>query len=315
MTTLKIGLGLGEMSGSALPIEEVVDQFVAAEEEGFASGWLAQVIGVDALTVAALAGRATSRIQIGTAVVPTWTRHPIIMAQQAMTTQAACGGRFTLGIGLSHKPVIEGVYGIPFEHPAGHMRDYLEIVTPVVTKGSVTYEGDYLTGRTLVGVANGSPVEVIVAALGPKMLEIAGQIADGTITWMTGRKTIESHIAPAIREAAERAERPAPRIVAGLPVCVIDDAEAARERARKIFSIYPTLPSYRAMMDREGVDDAGGIVIAGDESLVEAELKAYVAAGVTEFLLTPLPVGESREDRKRSAERTRELLRSLNSGE
>lgn len=310
---MKIGLGVGELSGSAPNVDEIVDEIVAAEAEGFETVWLAQVFGTDALTDVVAAGARTSKISLGTAVVPTWPRHPMVLAQQAITTNVATEGRLRLGIGLSHKPVIEAMFGIPFENPAEHMEEYLAVLTSLVRGGAVTHTGVKYRVTGSIGVEGAVPFPIYVAALGPRMLAAAGKLADGTITWMTGRKTIESHIAPTIKAASEKAERPAPAVIVGLPVAVCEDVAAARDRASKLFAIYPTLPSYRAMLDREGIADASGLIIAGDEASVEAQLSEYVDAGATEFCLVVVGVGASVEERAESQARTRALLARLSS--
>lgn len=312
MSGMKIGLGVGELSGSAPNVEEIVGEIVSAEGEGFETAWLAQVFGTDALTDVVVAGTKTSKIKLGTAVVPTWPRHPMVMAQQAITTNVAVGGRLRLGIGLSHKPVIEAMFGIPFEKPAAHTEEYLQVLTSLVRGGAVSHMGEQYRVNGTIAVNGAAPFPIYTAALGPRMLKAAGKIADGTVTWMTGRKTIESHISPTIKAAAEEAERPAPSIIVGLPVAVCDDVPAAQERASRIFAIYPTLPSYRAMLDREGIADASGLIVAGDESAVESQLNEYVDAGATEFCLVVVGVGESSEERAESEARTRALLAQLN---
>lgn len=309
---MKIGLGVGELSGSAANVNQIVDEIVNAERAGFDTAWLAQIFGTDALTDLTVAGARTSRIRLGTAVVPTWPRHPLVLAQQASTTNVAVGGRLRLGIGLSHKPVIEAMFGIPFGKPASHMEEYLQVLKSLIDSGSVSYMGSEFKVNGTISIEGATPFPVYVAALGPRMLRAAGKFADGTVTWMTGRKTVESHIAPAIKAAAIEAERPEPSIIVGLPVAVCDDVEAARERAARIFSIYPTLPSYRAMLDREGIADAAGLIVTGDERSVENQLNAYLEAGATEFCLVIVGVGSSSDERSESVQRTREFLASLN---
>jgi len=286
------------------PIDTIVDDVRAAEQEGFASYWLPQVFGVDALTALAVAGREVPRIELGTAVVPTYPRHPMVLAAQALTTQSIIGGRLVLGIGLSHQLVIEGMFGYSFEKPLRHMREYLEALLPLLRDGKVSFQGETITARGAVDVKGATPPPVLLAALGPKMLELAGTVADGTVTWMTGPATIESHIAPAINDAATRAGQPAPRIGVGLPVCVTDNADEARTQASKSFEIYGTLPSYRAMLDREGAAAPGDVAIVGDEDAVSKALEHLGSIGGTDFVGN---IFGSREERIR----TRALLQSM----
>lgn len=306
---MRIGLGLSEFSGGRPNLDEAVDEFVRAEAEGFETGWVAQIFGLDALTVLALAATRTTSIKLGTAVVPIWTRHPLVMAQQAITTNVLAGGRLRLGLGLLHKPVLEAMYGIPFEKPAQHMEEYLNVVTSLVNNGSVATMGaEFYKVMGSVSVDEATPFPVYVAALGPRLLRIAGELANGTVTWMTGMKTIESHVAPAITAAAEAAGRENPEVLVGLPVAVTEDVEEARARASKIFAVYPNLPSYKAMLDREGISDASELIVAGSEDAVEAALNAYVDAGATELVLLPVGVGETSDARAESVARTRQLL-------
>jgi F420-dependent oxidoreductase-like protein len=286
------------------PIDTVVEAARAAADDGFASFWLPQIFGLDALTTLAIVGREVPRIELGTAVVPTYPRHPVMLAQQALTTQAAIGGRLALGIGLSHQLVIEGMYGLSFEKPLRHMREYLEILMPIVGSGTASFTGETISGHAGIDVRGSSPFPVLLAALGTKMLELAGGVADGTVTWMTGPATIESHIVPTITSAAATADKPAPRIGVSLPVCVTNDADAARERAAKIFKVYGTLPSYRAMLDKEGADGPADVSIAGDEDTVRSQIEHLASIGTTDFVANVF--GSSGE-----RERTTALLRSL----
>jgi F420-dependent oxidoreductase-like protein len=247
----------------------------------------------------AVIGREVPGIELGTAVVPTYPRHPLVMAGQALTTQAASGNRLVLGIGLSHQVVIEGVFGHPFEKPARHMREYLTVLGPLIRGEQVKFEGATVTARTMapLKVAGAQPCPVLVAALAPVMLKVAGELADGTITWMVGVKTLSSHIVPTINAAASAAGRPAPRIVVGLPICVTADPDKARASAAKTFAIYGRLPSYRAMLDREGAQGPADVVIAGDEDTVASELGRLADAGATDLAA---PTFGSSEERQRT---------------
>jgi 5,10-methylenetetrahydromethanopterin reductase len=300
---MRIGIFGGEVAGSG-GIDEVVAAAREAANQGFPSYWLPQIFGLDALTTLAVIGREVPDLDLGTAVVPTYPRHPMMLAAQALTTQAATGGRLVLGIGLSHQIVIEGMFGMSFEKPVRHMREYLEILMPLVRGESVSYKGETLTFNGGVGVQGATPFPVLIAALGPKMLELAGSLADGTITWMTGPATLESHTIPTLTKAAEQAGRPAPRVGVGLPVCVTDDPDGARERAGKVFSVYDTLPSYKAMLDREGAGGPADVAIVGDEATVRGKLERLANIGVTD--LAAVEFG-SRDTHPA----TRELLRSL----
>jgi F420-dependent oxidoreductase-like protein len=276
--------------GGGGTIDAAVDSVQQAKDAGYSSVWFSNIFGLDGMTACALAGREVAEITVGTSVVPTYSRHPLYMAQQAMTTQAATGGRFVLGIGLSHQIVIEGMLGLSFEKPARHMREYLEVLMPILEQGTVEHAGDvYRVNNTfgpLERMGTTAP-KVIVAALGPVMLKLAGRLTDGTATWMTGPQTIADHIAPTIRQAAEEAGRSAPMVVAGVPVSVTDDPAAARADADTAFAVYGTLPSYRAMLDREGAAGPGDIAIVGDEDTVRKGIALYADAGVTDLNVAP----------------------------
>ena len=299
---MRIGIFGGDTANG--PIDAIVDAARAAADDGCASFWLPQIFGMDALTALAVAGREVPGIELGTAVVPTYPRHPAMLAAQALTTQAIIGGRLALGIGLSHQVVIESMFGLSFDKPARHMRKYLEILVPLVHSGSVSFAGETLTGHVGLDVKGATPFPILVAALGTKMLELAGTVADGTVTWMTGPATIESHIVPTITVAAERAGRPAPRVGVGLPVCVTDDEAAARERAARLFESYGTLPSYRAMLDKEGAGGPSDVAIVGDEAAVSAQIERLGAIGATDLVANEFGSSDERT-------RTRALLRSL----
>lgn len=302
---MRIGIGIGDVGGKPATIDDLIEQTQAAERDGFASAWFANIFGFDAILTATVCARATSRIEVGTAIVPTYPRHPTAMAQQAMSAAAASGGRFTLGIGLSHQLVIEGMFGLSFAKPYSHMREYLAVLLPLLREGKVAYEGNEFRVNATLDVPGAKPPSVLIAALAPKMLALAGTVTDGTVTWMTGPKTLREHVVPRINEAAAQAGRPAPRVVAGLPIAVSDDVAAARETAGRIFQVYGVLPSYRAMLDREGVENPGDVALVGDESAVGEQIARLAEAGVTDLLASIFPVGK---DPAASIARTRALL-------
>jgi F420-dependent oxidoreductase-like protein len=267
------------INGSALlmqkpSLEALAEHASEAAAAGFASYWLAQGGAIDALTALAFAAPRAPGIELGTAVIPTYPRHPTALAAQAITVQAATGGRLTLGIGLSHRVVIEGQLGLSFEKPIRHMREYLSILRPLLEHGKVAHRGETLSAEVETVLPETPPPPVLVAALGPQMLRLTGREADGTILWVVGPRTIREHIVPTISAAAERVGRPLPRVVAGLPICVTDDEKGAREVARRALVAYSELPSYRAMLDREGVRDAADVAIIGSEAQARDQLAA-----------------------------------------
>jgi F420-dependent oxidoreductase-like protein len=304
MRDIRIGLGIADAGGAALG--DLLAAFERADSQGFQAVWIPNIFGMDALTLAALAGRVTKRLELGTAVVPTFSRHPFYMAQQAATAQAATQGRLLLGLGPSHKVVIENMLGLSFEKPARHVREYVTVVKELLDSGKTKFQGETLRVEASLDVRVPHPCPVLIGGLGPMMRQIAGGLADGTITWMTGPRTLAEVIVPDVRAAAERAGRGAPRVVAGLPIVLTDDPDGARQTAAKMFALYGTLPSYRAMLDAEGVDDPAEIAIVGDERTIESAFRQLASAGVDDVNCSIFPHGG-----KESVERTRELLASL----
>ena len=277
-----------------------------AAEDGFTGWWLAQTGLVDALTVFPAVADTAPGIEFGTAVIPTFPRHPTMLAAQALTTQAVLGDRsLVLGIGLSHKPVVEGYLGMSFDRPIRHLIDYLEVLVPLLTDGRVDYDGEVFTTHfDSVRPAHRTP-SVMVAALGEQALRVSGRRTDGTILWMVGPRTIDDHIRPRLVASADSANRASPRIVCSLPICVTDDAHEVREAANQVFAVYGQLPSYRAMLDREGVQHPGEVAVIGNEEEVSSQLGELERAGATEF--SALEFGRSSDE----FARTREFLRGL----
>ena len=299
---MKIGIFGGDTAGRT--IDDVVADARAAEADGFASYALPQIFALDAMGVLAVVGREVPRISLATGVVPTYSRHPLTMAQQALTVQAASGGRFVLGIGLSHQLVIEGMFGLSFDKPVRHMREYLSVLMPLIHDGKASFKGETIRTEASIGVEPRIPCQVLVAALGEQMLKLAGTVTDGTVTWMTGPATLASHTVPTISAAAAAAGRAAPQIASSLPICVTNDIDAARVRAARDFQVYGFLPSYRAMLDREGAEGPADVAIVGDDATVEKGVRALAEAGVTEYVAS---IYRSREERAR----TRALLKSM----
>jgi 5,10-methylenetetrahydromethanopterin reductase len=297
---------IGYVSAAAGRPQTTLDEIVAEarriESEGFAFYVVPSIFSLDAVGMLTVAGRETESIELIPAVVPTPPRHPAALAQQAMTAQAASGGRFTLGVGLSHRAVIEGMFGLTYSRPALQMREYLSALVPLLQGKPVAFEGEIYNVHAALDVAGGTPVSVLVAALGPKMLEVAGELADGTTTWMTGLRTLSSHIVPGIRRAAEAAGRPEPRIHSSVPIALTSDPSEAREVCNKSFAIYGKLPSYRAMLDREGVESPGDLALVGDEADLREGLRRYREAGVTDFAPSIFPAESG------SVQRTQDFL-------
>lgn len=302
---MRMGMMIGEGTGGSPGLDGLVERARDLETRGFQTAWMANIFGLDAIGALAVVGRETERIELGTAVVPSYPRHPTTMAQQALTTQAASSGRFVLGIGLSHQIVIENMLGLSYERRAKHMREYLSVLGPLLDGKNASFQGEEYRVQMGLQVAGATPVPILVAALGPAMLKIAGEQARGTVLWMTGPRTIETHTAPRIRAAASGAGRADPRIVCGLPIALTSDPERAREVAANAFQMYGTLPSYRAMLDCEGAEGPADVALVGDEKTLRDGIRRLEDAGATDFCAAPFPSDEG------AAERTLDFLSSL----
>ncbi len=303
---MRIGLFLG-LSDILPSLSDYLRAVEEAEADGFDSFWFPQLFGADVLTVIALAGERTERIEMGTAVVPTFPRHPVILAQQALTTQAAAGGRLTLGVGVSHKSTIEDWFGLSYRRPASHMREYLSVLRPLLNEEGVDFNGEEFKVSAVLQMPDPMPCPVLISALGPRMLDIAGELGDGVIVWMTGPKTLETYVVPQICTAATATDKPRPRVCVGVAVAVTDNAAEARDRAGRLFRSYDMLPSYRRMLEIEGVQGPPDLAIVGNETQVEKQLRALANAGATDLLASMFPVHEGTA----SIARTRALLKSL----
>jgi F420-dependent oxidoreductase-like protein len=305
---MRIGL-----TGFGTSVEQVVRQAERAEADGFAALWYPSAVLGDPLVAMALAGRATSTIELGTAVLPSYTCHPVLQAGRATGTAAAIGdGRFTLGIGPSHRPVVEGRYGLSFDTPGRHTEEYVGVLAPLLRGEPVSFRGEeYRVQADPPAQPAGGPVPLLLGALGPRLLRVAGQHTAGTILWMANASSIEKHVAPRIRAAATAAGRPEPRIVAGLPVAVHDDVAEARAEAASVYSVYGTLPNYQRILAHGGVAGPADAVLVGDEAAVGARIRELFEAGATDVWAAPFPVGA---DRAASRRRTRALLAELAAG-
>jgi 5,10-methylenetetrahydromethanopterin reductase len=305
---MRIGIMAAETGGDQALVK-LADQLRRAADDGLASAWLSNIFGLEALTSLAVAGSQVPGIELGTAVVPTYPRHPAVLAQQALTAALAVGpGRLVLGIGLSHKIVIEDMYGYSFDKPARHMREYLSVLRPLLDGTAVSVDGSTLKAHIGLSTPRAAArVPVLLAAMAPRMLQLAGEQADGTVLWMTGPGTVRDYVVPAISAAASAAGRPSPRVVCGLPVCVTSDPAAARARAADELAIYGQLPSYRAMLDKEGAAGPGDVALVGDEDAVAAQILALGDAGATDFIAAEFGGAEDRG-------RTRRLLKAVIAG-
>jgi F420-dependent oxidoreductase-like protein len=276
----------------------VLDHLRTSEEDGFASYWVAQVGLIDSLTLFGAHGHTGSPMELGTAVISTWERHPHMLAAQALTAQSLVGDRLVVGIGVNHQPHVEQSLRLPWHKPVRHMIDYLAILTDLLETGRASHRGEAWSFEGEAAKPSPGVPKVMIAALGDQMLKVAGRRTDGTILWCVGPKTIRSHIAPVINEAAAAAGRPAPAIVCSLPVWVTDDPAPARGFLASILTTYATLPSYRAMLDIEGVDGLGDLSIVGSEQFVADALGEIAASGATDF--TAVPMGGNPDEEART---------------
>ncbi len=289
---MKIGIAVGDLRGPA-DMEELTGQVRAAADAGFATAWSAQAFGWDALTALAVAGSQVPQIGLGSAVVPVPQRHPVVLASQALSVQAASGNRLSLGIGAGIAMMLGTVFGLPSDQPVLRMREYLTVLRPLLRGENVSFRGETLTAAGSVAIPGAEAPDVLLAALGPAMLRLAGELADGTVTWMAGPRTLATHIVPAVTSAAEAAGRSAPRVVAGMLVCVTRNDAEARERIARKFALAGQVPEYRAVLDREGADGPQDVAIIGDEDAVARHLERLAEAGVTELMAAPFgPAGE-----------------------
>jgi 5,10-methylenetetrahydromethanopterin reductase len=313
---MRIGVMVGPERGRyATKVERLRADAEWAEAAGVASIWVPQIPDdFDALTAATIAGLATSRIEIGTAVVPIQPRHPIALAHQALSTQAVCEGRLALGLGVSHHWIVDEMLGLPYERPLAQMRAYLDVLDVALRgPGMVDVENDFYRVHNPLDVTDLAGTSVLLAALGPRMLQLAGERTDGTILWMADERAIGSHIAPSITRAAVSAGRPSPRVVAGIPLCLCrdDEIEAAVARTNRILSEAEMSPNYQRLLEHGDAQTVGDILAAGSEPTIEKRLRAFADAGVTDISFRVVPVGNGRDELIASSQRTREFIAAL----
>jgi F420-dependent oxidoreductase-like protein len=313
---VRLGVMIGaERGDSARKVSRMLADIEWAEAAGMDTAWIPQVPNdFDALLAVALMGTRTTRIELGTAVVPLQAQHPIALARQALSTQAATGGRLALGVGPSHHWIISDMLGLPYERPAAYTRDYLEVLTAAFSgPGPVDVVNETFTVHNPLDLAPVAPLPVLVAALGPVMLSLAGERADGTVLWMADERAVAEHVVPRITKAADNAGRGAPRIVAGIPVCLCapSEVDAARERANRILGEAEVSPNYQRLLDYGDARDVGDLCAAGDETAILARMRRFADAGVTDLSVRLLPIGDNRDELVASKRRTREVIGAL----
>jgi len=313
---MRLGVMIGAERGDmARKVTKLLEDIEWAEGAGFDTAWMPQVPNdFDALTMVSLMGNRTSRIELGTAVVPLQAQHPVALARQALSVHAGSGGRLALGVGPSHHWIVRDMLGLPYQKPAAYTRDYLEVLnTALAGPGPVDVENETFTVHNPTVLGADSPLPVLVAALGPVMLQIAGELADGTVLWMADERAIADHIAPRITKAAENAGRPAPRIVAGIPVCLCSPSEVdeAKVRANRILGEAEVSPNYQRLLERGDARDVGDLCAAGAAEQILRRFRSFADAGVTDLSVRLLPIGETRDELVASKYRTREVISQL----
>jgi 5,10-methylenetetrahydromethanopterin reductase len=323
---MRIGLFISEASPPGSTIEATIERARWADEQGLHTGWVPHVPwSLDALTALALVGPATTRMELGTAVVPTWSHHPYAMAQHALTAQAACRGRLLLGIGPSHQMVAEGWYGADYSGVIHHVREYVEVLEEANAAqvealqgrgaggmgGPVRHEGERYPVQSLLGVPGGEPVPIYLAALAPLMLRLAGERAEGTITWMCDEAAVEGHVAPRLAAAAQGVGRPMPRIIAGLPVAVCADRDVGLASAERRYGTYKDIPTYARALARGESSTPGEVAAVGTEEQVAGRLRSYADAGVSDLAAMTWGVGDDEAERRANHDRTLALLAEL----
>lgn len=321
---MKIGVMVGPQRGDvARKVTRMLDDIAWAEGAGLPTAWVPQIPNdMDALQCVALLGAHTSRIELGTAVVPLQAQHPVALARQALSAHAITGGRLTLGIGPSHHWIVADMLGLRYDKPAAYTRDYLEVLSAAWRAtaeaagpglGRIDVENGTFTVHNPFDVGPVAPMRVLVAALGPVMLRIAGERADGTVLWMADERAIGDYIVPKITKAAENAGRPAPRVVAGIPVtlCSPSRVDEARERANRILAEAEFSPNYQRLLEHGDIRDVGELLAAGDEAAIAARFRRFADVGVTDLSVRLLPIGAGRDELIASKQRTREVLAGL----
>jgi F420-dependent oxidoreductase-like protein len=304
---MRIGINASGLVSTGASLTQLRSHHERAEQQGFDSYWMGQLAIPDALTAIAVIAEGTERIELGTAVVPTWGRHPLLLAAQALTVQEAIGDRLVLGVGLGHRDLIEPALKVRYERLARHMEEYLSVLCPALTDRKVAFEGEIWSGEAdlSAGAKNAQPPSVMVAAMGPRMLALAGRMTDGVILWLAGPRTIAETIKPPLEAAAGEAGRPAPRIMAGLPVCVTDEGDRVRATIEHVLGPFTRFDSYRDVLGREGASGPSEVALVGTADEVRAGVAALAAAGATDFAATEFVTNGG------EAAATRELLAEL----
>lgn len=271
-------------------VDDAIDQARRAYATGVRHLWVAQRVDVDAIALTGLIGAAVPGLGVGTSVVPINPRHPLLISSAAQTAQAAAHGNFSLGLGLGAPSVEQQAFGRTWPHTIQRLREHLTVLRSIFDDGVIDFRGSEISSSPQwpVRIPGGTPIPVYVAAMGPKALQVAGELADGTLPYLAGPRTIEDFIVPTIGKAAADAGRPTPRTIAMVPVLVTDDADAGRAWAAEQLAFYETIPSYQKVIAREGVAGVAELAAIGTVDEVTRRLRRYLDAGATDVVVSPL---------------------------
>lgn len=271
-------------------VDDAIDQARRAYAAGVRQLWVPQMADHDAIALAGLVGAAVPGLGVGTSVVPINPRHPLLISSAAQTAQAATHGNFSLGLGLGAPDVERAAFGTSWTNTIQRLREHLTVLRSIFDTGVVDFQGEQISSgpQWPVTVAGGTPIPIYVAAMGPKALQITGELADGTLPYLAGPRTVGEFIVPTIAKAAADAGRPAPRTFAMVPVLVTDDVDAGRAWAESELAFYDTIPSYQKVIAREGVSRAAELAAVGTVEQVSRQLRRYLDVGATDLVLSPL---------------------------
>jgi F420-dependent oxidoreductase-like protein len=285
-------------------VPRVLELARRADELGVTTMYLGAAFGFDPVTALALAGPHTERVLLGTAVVPTWPRHPVVAAQQAATASAACDGRFRFGVGPSHPPVMR-MYGYDYDRPVGHLREWLTVVRALLHEGAVTYDGDHYRVRAFLDLETPGPTPLLLGVLHPQLARLSGALTDGALAWLAPPEWIEDVVVPNVRAGAEAAARDAPPVIAELPCYVSTDRHAVFEAARRDLAVYPMMPAYADVLAHAVGSTAADVtaagwtdactdasVVWGDRDTIADRVQGYLDAGAAEVVLSPYGCGD-----------------------
>jgi len=285
---MQIGVALVASPEAPNYVDAVVQRARQAAAAGLKSAWFGQRFDYDSPALATIVGREVPELEVGTSAIPIFGRHPLLVSGQARTAQAATHGRYHLGLALGAPGIVRDTLGLPFDRPIGLLREFLTVLRSINDTGAVDFHGEQLTAvsRLPVTLPGAAPVPVLVAAMGPQALRVTGELADGTLPYLAGPRTLGERIVPAITRAAEQSGRPAPRIVAFVAGVVTTNVEQVRASAFDRMAFYDRIPSYQRVIAAEGHTRAGELAVIGDEHAVATAVQTYLDAGATEVVFT-----------------------------